>query len=78
MITVLACENCQKFWDQEAEYFRNTLVAQIDRVATPVSDRLLEGSVLRSLTRSGRARTDFFSKFRQVEVRNPAGIILEE
>jgi hypothetical protein len=75
-VTVPSCRFCHQYWDREAEYFRNILVAQIDRGAHPVSDRLLEGTVTRSLIRSQSARNDFFRNVRQVEIRNQSGLIL--
>ncbi len=75
-ITVPACGPCHKHWDRESEYFRNILIAQIDRGAHAVSDRLLEGPVMRSLARNRAARTDFFRNNRRAEIRNRSGLIL--
>lgn len=47
-VVVYAC-GCEQKWDRQAEYFRNTLIAMIDRGAHPKTDALLEGPVLRSL-----------------------------
>jgi hypothetical protein len=76
MITAPCCRSCHQYWDHEAEYFRNTLVAQIDRGAHPVSDRVLEGQIVRHLVRSGPARRDFFRNVQQFEIRNRSGLIL--
>jgi len=76
MVTAPCCKSCHRYWDGEVEYFRNILVAQIDRHAHRVSDHLLEGPVIRSLKRNSQAWKDFFRNARLVELRNRSGIIL--
>jgi hypothetical protein len=66
--------DCQKSWDIDAEYFRNTLVAMVGE-AEPVSQKLLHGKVKRSLDKKPQARADFLRNAKLVPHERPSGIV---
>ncbi len=59
-IVVPACPDCHKKWDLQAEYFRNTLIAMIDKGIHPIANQVLEGPVIRSLQRNPKTVAAFF------------------
>lgn len=75
-VIVPACTCCQLAYDSEAEYFRNCLVALMDRGSHPVAERLLTGPVIRSLERSQRAIADFFRGLHVAPRTTPSGLIV--
>jgi hypothetical protein len=74
VVIVPACPECQQKWDMQAEYFRNTTIAMIDRNANPVATKLLEGPMIRSLRRNEKACAAFFRNPRILPRTSPSGI----
>lgn len=74
-VVVPACVRCQQEYDCEAEYFRNCIVAMVDRNSHPVAERVLTTSLIRSLERSQRAVSELFRRYRLLPRRTPSGII---
>ena len=75
MVVIPACRQCQQKWDLRAEYFRNSLIAMIDKGTHPVANKVLEGSVIKSLERNEKAIAALFRNTRQLPRTSPNGII---
>jgi hypothetical protein len=75
VVVVPACRECQQKWDLQAEYFRNTLIAMIDKGTHPVANKVLEGPVIKSLERNEKAIAALFRNPRVVPRKSPGGII---
>lgn len=73
-VTVPACIPCQARWDMQAGYFRNTIIAMIDKGAHKVANVVLEGPVVRSLERDPKAVAAFFRKPRMLPKTTPSGL----
>lgn len=74
-VVVPACRECQQKWDLQAEYFRNSLIAMIDKGAHPVANRVLEGPMIKSLERNEKAIAALFRNPQVLPRKSPAGII---
>ncbi len=75
VVVVPACRPCQEKWDIQAEYFRNTVIAMIDKGAHPVASEVLEGPVIRSLQRNPKTVAAFFRDPRILPRSSPGGIV---
>jgi len=74
VVVVPACRPCQERWDLQAEYFRNSAIAMIDKGSHEVANRVLEGPVIRSLERSQKAVAAFFRNPSVLPRTSPGGI----
>lgn len=74
-VVVPACGDCQHEYDSEAEYFRNCLVAMMDRGSHPVAERVLTGSMDRNLKKSKRAASELLKGLRLLPRMTPSGIM---
>jgi hypothetical protein len=76
VVVVPACRPCQERWDLQATYFRNTLIAMMDKGAHPVANRVLEEKVVSSLGRDRKAQAALFHNPRMVPRMSPGGLFL--
>jgi hypothetical protein len=76
MVTVPACDPCNKGYGKDEEYFRTALALMVGKGQHPEVEKLLNGKVRRGLHRNGRLRADLTRGFGLRPKVTPSGLFV--
>ena len=77
LITVPACDPCNKSYEKDDEYFRFAITAPVDLGGNPVASRLWKERIVGgTLKRSPALRSTILQSLSRIDVRTPAGLYL--